>query len=276
MLEKVISLIILICAVCSTAACAQSFCPGSGINEIPGPETIPARTCQIFSNYSWSEYTGSLNSQSNGNVSIGAIYGVSDRITVGIVLPYSFVPGGNSTTRGLNDIDFGFQYYMTGIGDVKLGSSFGVRPATACNNGVVSNGTTDYSAELILGADVKKFNFRAYYGQNFWGDIPGIPRASSPYYGFAARYTPSRYFVIGTEIFGRQSPNVSYSPTATSADLWTRTFFGPSFSLDLGMSFGLNPQTPVRQYLVGLTYYSPDPAEKKKSVHRRPMPGHRP
>ncbi|MDQ7826918.1 MAG: hypothetical protein RDV48_29235 [Candidatus Eremiobacteraeota bacterium] len=207
---------------------------------------------------------------------MGGNYGICDRFALGIELPYSFVADGSSGARGLNDIHFGFKYYIMPIGSAKLGTACGVRPATAINNGILSNGTTDYSAELILGTDVNKFNFRAYYGQNFWGDIPDIPRASSPFYGFAVKYTPTDDFVIGTEIYGTQSPNPGYSSSTATADLWTRTFFGASWSLDLGMSFGLNSQTPVRQYMVGLTFYSSDPAEKDKTAKRRPKPGHQP
>jgi len=91
------------------------------------------------------------------------------------------------------------------MGSAKVGTCVGVKPATAGKSSFLTDGTTDYSAEIIFGTDVKKRNFRAYYGQDIWGDIPGTPRPSSPYYGFAVKYTPNADFMIGTEIYGRQA-----------------------------------------------------------------------
>jgi len=83
----------------------------------------------------------------------------------------------------------------------------------------------------------------------------------------------SPVFLFGTELYGRQSPNTDFAPHISYADLWTRTFFGPSFSLDLGMSFGLNSQSPVRQYMMGLTFYSPTPGEEEPHRKRQKHSG---
>jgi hypothetical protein len=237
----------------SNGAYADSYYPNSGVDVTDDARTIEKNHSQWILNYEWDEFN---EGPSVGIPTFGYKYGLSDRFDIGIQFPYIFSLDSVNRFSGIDDFECGFKYLWTPPkeGHVWVSSIFSAKAATAPTDTFRGNGVTDYAAHLAITYESGRWTNNLNYGYNFWGNIPDVPRAATPFYRCEITYQCSPTWSLSAEVYGQRSPNEDFYGSPLQATLKTTLQVSKSFGLDIGIAKGLNGDAPVRRYLLGIAY----------------------
>ncbi|MCL5037306.1 MAG: transporter [Chloroflexi bacterium] len=235
----------------SGPAFADSFYPNSGVDTTDEVFTVPYRHSETFMNFE-SDELGDGTKASSGLIAFK--YGILKRMDFGVQLPYNFQLKNSGGYSGPEDVQFGIKYLCTPPEENHLLASaiFGVKPQTGNVDKALGTGTTDYSFHLALSYLENKWKHHLNYGYNLWGRLPGVPRASTPYYKYKMDYDASERLSYSLEFYGSKSPNLDYYGSPLQTTIKVSYYLRENLCFDAGLAFGLNQDAPVRRYLFGI------------------------
>jgi hypothetical protein len=247
-----IAIFFLWCMPCAPAR-ADSYYPNSGVDVTDDAATVKKNHYQLLFETEWDEM---VPPPSEGLSSFAVKYGLTDNLDMGILLPYTFITDPVQPLYGFSDLQLGFKYFWTPHREKGLlvSTVASMKAATADPVSGLGTGSCDYAAHMVFSLEGEKWKYHLNYGYTFWGELPGIPRASTPYYRFKVDYEPSEQWSLSSEVYGENSPNPDYFGAPLSSTVKATWQLNETLSLDFGVAFGLNPDAPVRRYLFSLTY----------------------
>lgn len=249
---QVVTLIAGLIIFLSLPCSADSFYPNAGVDTTDEAATVELNHRQWLLDYEWDfepfgEYWETAY--------LGYKQGLTNRLDFGIELPYSMMLGFDSAASGFDDIGLGVKYLWTPLKEkhILCATVFSMQPASSISNSAFSDGTCDYSLHMVASYEHERWRHHLNLGETVWGAIPDIPRSPTTYYKFKADYQFSPQWSLSGEVYGETSPNVDFYPSPFQTTVKTSWQLNDHVTLDFGIAFGLNPDSPVRRYLFGLT-----------------------
>jgi hypothetical protein len=236
----------------SEPAFADSFYPNAGVDSTDQADTVPHRHPQWLFNAEWDESRGAPFA---GSASIAYKYGLSENMDFGIQFPYIISTDQNFVPTGLTDLGAGVKYRWTPDRDeiAALSTAVGIKPSVCDVGRGLSNGTTDISVHMGFSYAPRKIGHHLNYGWTLPGGIPDLPRNPSNYYKYQIAYECSEKCAIAWEVYGETTPNPDLFGDTLQTTVKTSLAIGKNLTLDLGVAFGLNNNSPPHRYLIGLT-----------------------
>ncbi|MFH0801454.1 MAG: transporter [bacterium] len=233
-------------------ASADSFYPNAGVDTTDEAPTVPFGCSQTILNYEWDELG---DGDTIGFVVPAFKYGLSSRLDAGVQVPYAFGDSTKQLPDGFADLQMGFKYLWTPLAKNHLWVStvIGLKPVTASSENGLGNGVCDFSFHFIASCDMPRWRHHLNFGYNLFGRMPSFSRNTVPYVKYKIDQKTSPVLVCSLEFYGQKSPNEEVFDSPFQTAFKTSWRLNSNLTFDAGIAFGLNPQSPLRRYLFGLT-----------------------